>query len=242
VTAPAPTPVPHSRWAVRENVGRLGASHAEAAEAISALHTAADAHRDRSSAIRQVLPPLRQRLAMRRDWPSFTPLAAACAAVASWLSLWLVLTSGTQAWAAVIFALALALTIAVALMTSSYLGGAPAASIASQAAGTLIRSRPPRRLRSRHRRARSRLDHHTRQWMAAAHRYAVTIPGTGRPEELLARLLADDAGHLALDGLDPFDVMILSALRNYHPAVLAADLGAAAAKLVPELNSSAESG
>jgi hypothetical protein len=307
MTAPISTPVPHSRWLVRDNVDRLAASHAEAARAISELHAAADVHRERSRAIRRVQPPLRQRLAMRRDWPQVTwfcgvltvttvflgwvsvrlvvhetplpvfaaalpgvllalatggaarfathsirrhadagdagvllslfPLAAASVGVATWVSLWLVLTDGIPAWLAVIFALAITLAVAVALMTGSYLGGSPVDD-AAPAGDTPVPGRSPRRLRVRHKRARGRLDNHTRQWTTAAHRYAVTVPGPGQPGKILARLLADEAGGLSLDGLDPFDAMILSALRNYHPAVLSADLSLASAKLMPEVNDS----
>jgi hypothetical protein len=310
MTVPVSTPVPHSRWLVRDNVDRLAASHAEAAEAISGLHAAADVHRERSRAIRRVQPPLRHRLATRRDWPQviwfcgvlavttvflgwvsarlvthetplpvfaaalpgvllaaaaggaarfathsikrhadagdagillpFFPLAAASVGVAIWVSLWLVLTDGTPAWIAVIFALAITLAVAVALMTGSYLGGPPVDDAAPRAADTPVPGQSPRRLRARHKRARGRLDNHTRQWMTAAHGYAATIPSAGQPEKILARLLADDAEGLPLDGLDPFDAMILSALRNYHPAVLAADLSLASAKLMPEVNDSLE--
>lgn len=163
--------------------------------------------------------------------PSFTPLAAACAGVASWVSLWLVLTSSTPTWAAFVVALGLALATGVALMTCSYLGGPPPRALAIEAVGASITRRPPRRLRTRQRRARSRLDDHARRWMAAAHQYAVTIPGPGQPQEILTRLLADEVGHLPIDGIDPFDTMILCGLRDYHPAGLAADLNAAAAKL-----------
>lgn len=306
MTSPASALAPHSRWLVRENVNQLAASHAEAAKAISALHTAADIHRDRTCAIRRVRPPLRQRMAMRRDWPQviwfclvlsatalflgwisgrlvarlvpapvfaavlpgvllaaatggaarfathsikqrngvglagilpfLSPLATASAGVATWVSLWLVLTSGTPAWTAVVFALCLALTIAVALMTCSYLGGPPVGASAIQAANTPVARRPPRRLLARHRRARSRLDAHTRRWMTAAHRYAVTIPRPSQPKEILASLLADGVEPLPMDGLDPFDVMILCGLRDYHPAVLAADLSVASAKLTVAVN------
>jgi hypothetical protein len=291
---------------VRENVHQLAASHAAAAEAISALHTAADIHRGRCRAIRQPRLSMRQRIAMRRDWPRviwfclvllattlflcwisvrlvarlapaplfaavlpgvllaaatggavrfathsikrhakvgraeillfLSPLIAASVADAIWLSLWLVVTSSTPPWAAVVFALCLSLAVAVALTTGSYLGGPPADAIATRAVGTAVTPRPPRRLLTRHRRARSRLDSHTRRWMAAAHRYAVTIPGPGYPKEILASLLSDDVSRLPLDGLDPFDAMILCGLRDYHPAVLAADFNVASAKLVVAVN------
>ena len=306
MTSPASTPVPHSRWFVREDVNRLAASHAKTAEAISALHTAADIHRDRGLAMRPVRPPFRQRMAMRRDWPqviwfclvllgatlflgwvsarlvarlapvpvfvaalpgvllaaaaggaarfgthsikrrrnigpagilpSLIPLTAASAGVAAWVSLWLVVTSDTPAWTAVVFALCLTLAVAVALMTSSYLGGPPAEYIAPRATSASVARPHPRRLRTRHRRARSRLDDHTRQWTAAVHRYAMTIPGIGHPEKVLASLLADDIERLPLDGLDPFDAMILCGLRDYHPAALAADLSVASAKLTAKAN------
>jgi hypothetical protein len=306
------SPAPHSRWLVRENVDQLAASHAEAAKAISALDTAADVHRDRIGAIRQIRPALRQRLAMRPDWPqviwfylmlaamalflgwvsgrlvthlvptpvfaavlpgvllaaatggaarfatysikrrdgvgragilpSLSPLAAASAGVATWVSLWLVLTSDIPARTAVVFALCLALAAAVALMTCSYLGGPPADATTIEAADAPVARRSPHRLLAKHRRARSRLDAHTRRWMAAAHRYAVTIPGPGQPKEILASLLADGVRHLPMDGLDPFDAMILCGLRDYHPAMLAADLSVASAKLTIAVNDRAEAG
>jgi hypothetical protein len=306
MTSPVSAPAPHSRWLVRENVSQLAASHAETAQAISALHMAADLRRDRTCAIRRVQPSLRLRMAMREDWPQviwfclvllamalflgwvsdrlvahlvpapvfaaalpgvfltaatggaarfathsikqrsgvglagilpfLSPLAAASAGVATWVSLWLVLTSGTPAWIAVVFALGLALTTAVALMTCSYLGGPPVGASAIQAVGTPVARRPPRRLLARRRRARSRLDAHTRRWMTAAHRYAATIPGPSKPTEILASLLADGVEPLPMDDLDPFDAMILCGLRDYHPAVLAADLSAASAKLTVAVN------
>lgn len=306
MTSPASTPLPHSRWLVRENVNQLAVSHAAAAEAISALHTAADIHRGRSRAIRQPRLSMRQRMAMRQDWPQviwfwlvllattlflcwvsarlvarlvpapvfaallpgvllaaatgeaarfathsikrrskvglaeillfLLPLVAASAGDATWLSLWLVVTSSTPPWAAVVFALCLSLAIAVALTTSSYLGEPPTGDIAIQAVGGAVTRRPPRRLLTRHRRARSRLENHTRRWMAAAHRYAVTIPGPGHPKEILASLLSDNVDRLPLAGLDPFDTMILCGLRDYHPSELAADFNAASAKLVVAVN------
>ncbi len=310
MTFPAPAPPPHSRWLVRENVNQLAASHAAAAEAISALHTAADIHRDRSHAIRPPRLSVWQRMTMRRDWPqviwfcmvllattlflcwisarlvarlvpvpfsvallpgvllaaatggasryaahsikrrvtaglaeillALSPLVAASAANATWFSLWLVMTSHSPFWGAVVFALCLSLAIAVALMTGSYLGGPPACGIAIQAAGAAVTRRPPRRLRARNQRARSRLDSHTRRWAAAAHRYAVTIPGPGYPQEILASLLSDDVNRLSLEGLNPFDAMILCGLRDYHPAALVADYNAASAKLIVTVNDSAQ--
>ena len=306
MTFQASTSPPHSRWLVREDVTQLAASHAAAAEAISALHTAADIHHDRSRAIRQPRLSIRQRMAMRRDWPqviwfclvllattlflcwvsarlvarlvpvpffaallpgillaaaaggasryaahsikrrvsagrpeillSLALLVAATAANAAWLSLWLVLTSSTSSWSVVVFALCLSLAVAVALMTGSYLGGPPIDDTAMQTAGAAVTRRPPRRLQARHRRARIRLDAHTRRWIAAAHRYAVTIPGPGYPQEILASLISDDVSRLPLDGLDPFDAMILGGLRDYHPAALAADFNAASAKLAVTVN------
>jgi hypothetical protein len=125
-------------------------------------------------------------------------------------------------------------------MTGSYLGGPPAGDIAIQAAGASVTRRPPRRLRARHQRARSRLDGHTRRWAAAAHRYAGTIPGPGYPQEILASLLSDDVNRLSLEGLNPFDAMILCGLRDYHPAALAADYNSASAKLIVTVNDSAQ--
>jgi hypothetical protein len=295
---------------VRENVNQLAASHAKAAKAISALDEAADRHRERGHGIRRVRPPLRQRVAMRRDWPqmiwfcvvllgvalllgwisarlvarlvpapgyvavlpgvllaaatggaarfathlarrrrdtglagtlsALSPLIAASGGVAAWASLWLVLTSGTPAWTAAVFALCLALAVAVGLMTCSYLGGPPADDIAPRTASAPVTRRAPRRLKARHGRARSLLDNHTRQWTTAAHRYAATIPGAGHPGQLLVSLLAGDIELLSLDGVDPFDAMILCGLRDYHPASLAADLRVASAKLTIEVSNAIE--
>lgn len=312
MTPPASTPLPHSRWLVRENVNQLAASHAAAAEAISALDTAADIYHGRSRTIRQLRPSLRQRMAMRRDWPRviwfclvflamtlflcwvsarlvarlvpapvfaallpgvllaaatggaarfatnsikrraragraetlpfLSPLAAASVGNAAWLSLWLVVTTNTPRWAAVIFSLCLSLAAAVALMTGSYLGGPPALGrppaddIAIRAGSAAVTRRPPRRLLTKHRRARSRLDDHTRRWMAAAHQYAVTIPSPGNPKDILASMVSDHVNRLPLDDLEPFDAIILCGLRDYHPAVLAADLNIASAKLVGAVN------
>ena len=306
MTSPASTPLPHSRWLVRENVNQLAASHAAAAAAISALDTAADIYHGRSRAIRKLRPSLRQRMAMRRDWPRviwfclvflamtlflcwvsvrlvdrlvpapvfaallpgvllaaatggaarfatnsikrraragraeilpfLSPLAAASVGNAAWLSLWLVVTSNTPRWVAVIFSLCLSLAAAVALMTGSYLGGPPADDIAIRAGSAAVTRRPPRRLLTKHRRARSRLDDHTRRWMAAAHQYAVTIPSPGNPKDVLASMLSDHVNRLRLDGLEPFDAIILCGLQDYHPAVLAADLNIASAKLVGAVN------
>jgi hypothetical protein len=170
-----------------------------------------------------------------------SPLIVASAGVAAWASLWLVLTSGTPAWTAAIFALCLALAVAVGLMTCSYLGGPPAGDIAPLTASASVTRRTPRRLKARHGRARSLLDDHTRQWTTAAHRYAVTIPGAGHPGQLLVSLLAGDIELLPLDGVDPFDAMILCSLRDYHPASLAADLRAASGKLMIEVSNAIES-
>jgi hypothetical protein len=171
---------------------------------------------------------------IRRVLPSSFALAAASAGVVTWITLWLVFTSSTPIWSSVIFAIALTVAAVVATVTCSFLEGPPRDNIPSSAAGTNIRSQPPRHLRVRQRRARNRLDDHTRKWRTAAHRYAVMIPDTGRLEEILAGLVAGNDEHLPLDGLDPYDVMILSALRNYHPAKLAAGLDAASAKLADD--------
>jgi hypothetical protein len=86
------------------------------------------------------------------------------------------------------------------------------------------------------------LDDHTRLWTTAAHRYAMTISGTGYPEQLLAGLLAENIERLPLDGLDPVDVIILAGLSDYHPAVLAVDLSVASANLPAAVSNAAEGG
>ena len=155
--------------------------------------------------------------------PPSVPLAAASVGVIAWITLWLVLTGSTPAWSAVIFAMALTVSAGVALVTCSF-PGSPSATSPPPAS----RRQPSRSVRVRQRRARKRLDAHTRQWMEAAHRYAVTIAGTSRLEGALACLVAGEDRQPALDGVDPYDVMMLSALRKYHPAALGADLDSAA--------------
>jgi hypothetical protein len=162
------------------------------------------------------------------------PLSAAAAGVVTWVGLWLVLTSGTPVWSAVTFAIVFTVAVAVAMVTCSYLGKPSTNITLSSGVSTRTRREPSRPLRVRHRRVRKRLDDHTGRWMKAAHRYAVTITGTGQPEEILARLLSGDDERFAPDGIDPYDVMILSALRNYHPATLAAGLDAVAEELADD--------
>lgn len=163
---------------------------------------------------------------MRKLLRPSIPLGATVAGVATWVTLWLVLTSGTLVLSAVTFAIVFTVAGAVAMVTCSYFGR-PSADIAPSPGPVAHISREPsRRVRVRQRKACRRLDDHTRQWMKAAHRYATTITGTGQLERILARVLSNDNESFAPDSVDPYDVLILSALRNYHPARLAVGLEA----------------
>ncbi len=91
-------------------------------------------------------------------------------------------------------------------------------------AGPAVPRRASRKLLARRRRARKHLNQHTQLWMEAAHRYASTLPAEGQAQRILTALIADGTVALALDALDPLDAMLLSTLRNYHPAALAESL------------------
>jgi hypothetical protein len=156
------------------------------------------------------------------------PLAAASGCVVTWLTLWLVLTSGTPTWLAVVFAMILTGATAVAMVTRSSRTSAADLKPAEYASA---RSKPSLSMRRQHRRARKRLLRHTRRWMSAAHRYAGTIMGTGEPERTLASLISGYDESFSPDSVDPYDLMILTTLWNCHPEPLGASLAAAADKL-----------
>jgi hypothetical protein len=58
------------------------------------------------------------------------------------------------------------------------------------------------------------------------HQYGVTIAGSDEGTYALACILSGDANP-PLEGIDPFDILILTALHRYHPAPLTASLNAA---------------
>jgi hypothetical protein len=151
-------------------------------------------------------------------WPptvilAWTLLAAAGAGSAVWIVLWLAVTTGTAVWAAVICALAL---------TAAAVAGMLAAARPTVAQPPVAHpARPlPRRLRAKRRRAEQRLRDHTREWNRTAHQYAV-IAGSDAAVNALACLMADES-ELPMDGIDPYDTLILAALRTYRPGPLSA--------------------
>jgi hypothetical protein len=149
----------------------------------------------------------------------WTLLAAAMVGSVAWITLWLVLTTGTAAWAAVTGGVALVAGATAGMLASARPLGAQSAAVAPWA-------RPlPRRLRAQRRRAQQRLCDHTREWNLAAHQYGTAIGGS-EAADVLARLLADDA-EPPLDGVDPYDTLILTALCKYRPAPLTAIFDAA---------------
>ena len=141
--------------------------------------------------------------------------------------LFAVAVAGSVAW----IALALTVTADVAPGTAVACGAALACGVAAAmlalarpvrpAAVVMAGGRPvPRRLRAQRRRAERRLRRHARQWNQAAQQYGVTLAGASPAAGALARLLADDAS-LSLDGAEPYDILILTALHRYRPALLA---------------------
>jgi hypothetical protein len=111
-----------------------------------------------------------------------------------------------------------------ALVTRLSLRPQPLPTTLALPAGPVVPRRAPRKLLTRRRRARKRLNQHTQLWMEAAHRYAATLPAECHAQRILTALIADGAVALALDALDPLDAMLLSTLRNFHPAALAETL------------------
>jgi len=157
----------------------------------------------------------------------WTLLAAAAIGSFAWITLWLVLTTGTAAWAAVTGGVALVAAAAAGMLASARPAEAQPAVVTPNA-------RPlPRRLRAQRRRAQRRLRDHTRAWNLAAHQYGAAIDGSDEAADVLVRLLADDADP-PLDGIDPYDTLILTALCKYRPAPLTASFDAAVRSLHDE--------
>jgi hypothetical protein len=147
-------------------------------------------------------------------------LAAAAVGSVAWITLWLVLTTGAAAWAAVTGGVALVAAAAAGMLASARPAGTQAAAVTPRARSF------PRRLRAQRSRAQRRLRDHTREWNLAAHQYGAAIDGPDEAADALARLLADDAD-LTLDGISPYDTLILTALCKYRPAPLTASFDAA---------------
>lgn len=141
-------------------------------------------------------------------------LAVAVASSAAWIALALAVTAGVAPWTAFACGAALACGVAAGMLA-----------LTRPIRATVVvvsRSRPvPRRLRAKHRRAERRLRQHARQWNQTAQQYGVALVGTNPAVRALARLVAGDANP-SFDGVEPYDILILTALHRYRPALLAA--------------------
>jgi hypothetical protein len=166
--------------------------------AVTALHAASPAE-DPPTPGPVVLP-----------WALF---AAAAVGSVAWITLALIVTAGV--------APATAVACGAALASGAAAGMLALARPVRPAVVVVPRARPvPRRLRAQRRRAEQRLRKHARQWNQAAQRYGVAIAGPGPAADALARLLAGDTG-LSLDGVEPYDILILTTLHRYRPVPLA---------------------
>ena len=166
--------------------------------AVTAAHTASPG--ERASASGPVVLP----------WALF---AVAVAGSVAWIALALSVTAGVAPWTALACGAALACGVAAGMLAL--------ARPVRPALVVVPRARPvPRRLRAQRRRAERRLRKHARQWNQAAQQYGVALAGASPAAGALARLLADDA-NLSLDGVEPYDILILTALHRYRPVPLA---------------------
>jgi hypothetical protein len=146
-------------------------------------------------------------------------LGAAMVCSITWITLWLVFTTATAPWAAFTCGGALVTAVTAGILAAAR----PGRSLAALApAGVPI----PMGMRARRRYAQRRLRQHTLKWNLAAHQYGVTIAGSDKATYALACILSGDADP-PREGIDPFDILILTALRKYHPAPLTASLNAA---------------
>jgi hypothetical protein len=143
-------------------------------------------------------------------------VAAAMAGSAAWIALALTVAAGVARWTAFAVGASLACGVAAGMLALAR-PVRPAATVVS-------RGRPvPRRLRTQRRRAERRLRKHASQWHRAAQRYGVALVSASPAAGALARLLAGDAD-LSLDGVEPYDILILTALHRYRPVLLAGRL------------------
>lgn len=139
--------------------------------------------------------------------------AAAVAGSVTWTALALTITAGVAPGTALVCGAALACGVAAGMLAL--------ARPVRPAVMVVANSRPvPRRLRGQRRRAEQRLRKHARRWNQTAHQYGVALAGTSPAVRILACLLAGDI-NLSLDGVEPYDVLVLTALHRYHPLLLA---------------------
>jgi hypothetical protein len=163
--------------------------------AITAVHTAGPAERAPAPV---VLP-----------WVLF---AAAVGGSMAWIALALTITAGVAPWTAFACGATLACGVGAAMLALAR----PVRLAAVAVAGSRL---VPRRLRARRRHAEQRLRNHAHRWNQAAHQYGAALAGASPAARALARLLAGDAD-LSLDGVEPYDVLILTALHRYRPVLL----------------------
>jgi hypothetical protein len=137
--------------------------------------------------------------------------AAAVVGSVTWIALALTVTAGVPPWTAFAYGAALACGVAAGMVALAR-PVRPAA---------VARGRPvPRRLRAQRRRAERRLRKHAQRWNQAAQQYGVALAGASPAAGALARLLAGDT-NLSLGGVEPYDILILTALHRYRPVLLA---------------------
>lgn len=171
-------------------------------------------------------------------WLAWVPVAAAVVAEAAWVALWLAVPAGASPWAAAVGGIVLAVATSGALLLCCYPAAPAPRDLPAITAGTPDKARPfraPRYLRVTDRRTRTLLLAHSRKWNETAHAYGAALDEESPAAGVLASMLADDrspAQHGGIpEGIDPFDTLILAALRRYHPASLAERLGSSAAAL-----------
>jgi hypothetical protein len=140
-------------------------------------------------------------------------LAAAMAGSVTWMALALTITAGVAPWTALGCGTALACGVAAGMLALAR-PIRPAVVIGAQ-------GRPvSRRLRVQRRRAGRRLRKHARRWNQAVQQYGVALGGASPAAGALGHLLTGDA-NLSLDGVEPYDILILTALHRYRPVLLA---------------------
>jgi hypothetical protein len=167
--------------------------------AVTAAHAATPGERASGS----VSPPV------VLSWALF---AAAVAASVAWIALALVVTAGVAPWTAFACGVALSCGVSAGMLTLAR-PVQPAVVVTAQSCPV------PRRLRAQRRNAERRLRKHARQWNQVAQQYSAALAESGPAVGALACLLAGGA-NLPLDGVEPYDILILTALHRYRPVLL----------------------
>jgi hypothetical protein len=178
---------------------------------------------------------------------SWVPAAIVAVTETVWIALWLAVAVGTALWIAAITGLAVTAATITVLVVCWYPAAPEPVPDPGNPAGIAIdgpsdtspspRVRPepalpprlPRHLRARCRRIRKLAHQHTHRWSEAAHFYSAAVELENPAIPVLATLMAGvDPPNLGSgcaddelpDGIEPFDALILSGLRQYHPASL----------------------